>query len=152
MHSSSQFILITFIALLSSLVGERKWKLIGHKHASEIAFMALDLMASVTNFCIPHRPFEKLKIRVGVNSGSCVAGVVGTSMPRYCLFGRCNFLFLLFNLKGNDSYYFVEFFMKAKHALSELHVFLMNGCSLLLFRQSDIGKVSVITNWSGISS
>lgn len=61
--------------------------LIGHKHASEIAFMSLDLITSVSNFYIPHRPFEKLRIRVGVNSGPCVAGVVGTSMPRYCLFG-----------------------------------------------------------------
>ncbi|KAL7027529.1 hypothetical protein ACKWTF_005475 [Chironomus riparius] len=59
----------------------------GHKHASEIAFMSLDLITSVSSFYIPHRPFEKLQIRVGVNSGPCVAGVVGTSMPRYCLFG-----------------------------------------------------------------
>lgn len=48
--------------------------LIDHQHASEIAFMSLDLLAGVSTFCIPHRPFEKIKIRVGVNSGSCVAG------------------------------------------------------------------------------
>ena len=64
--------------------------LIGHKHASEIAFMSLDLITSISSFYIPHRPFEKLRIRVGVNSGPCVAGVVGTSMPRYCLFGMYN--------------------------------------------------------------
>lgn len=36
--------------------------------------MSLDLLAGVSTFCIPHRPSEKIKIRVGVNSGSCVAG------------------------------------------------------------------------------
>ena len=50
--------------------------IIGHQHASEIAFMSLDLLVGVSTFCIPHRPYEKIKIRVGVNSGSCVAGKI----------------------------------------------------------------------------
>ncbi|XP_052766040.1 guanylate cyclase 32E-like [Mya arenaria] len=56
-------------------------------HAGEIASMSLHMLREIKNFKIRHRPNDTLKLRIGIHSGPCVAGVVGLKMPRYTLFG-----------------------------------------------------------------
>jgi guanylate cyclase len=56
-------------------------------HAGELATMALHLLQSIDKFIFEARPEIKIRVRVGINTGQVVAGVIGSKMPRYCLFG-----------------------------------------------------------------
>ncbi|KAA0702387.1 Guanylate cyclase soluble subunit alpha-2 [Triplophysa tibetana] len=55
-------------------------------HAKPIALMALKMIELSEEVLTPDgRP---IKLRIGIHSGSVLAGVVGVKMPRYCLFGN----------------------------------------------------------------
>ena len=57
------------------------------QHAKEIGAMSLHILSAVQTFKVRHKPDQKLLVRIGLHTGPVVAGVVGTTMPRYCLFG-----------------------------------------------------------------
>jgi len=53
------------------------------RHIVEICNMALDLVNQVSRFTIRHRPRETLKLRIGIHTGPCAAGMWYSISPSH---------------------------------------------------------------------
>ncbi|EDV21316.1 uncharacterized protein TRIADDRAFT_30655 [Trichoplax adhaerens] len=113
----------------------------GIKHASEIARLALDLLSSMTKFTIRHRPGVQLKLRIGIHSGPCAAGVVGLKMPRYCLFGDT--VNVASRMESNGKPLRIHVSQACRNVLEEIGGFKLKERGSIFIK----GKGNVITYW-----
>ncbi|CAI5449102.1 unnamed protein product [Caenorhabditis angaria] len=57
------------------------------RHLREISKIALKFQNFMKTFKVRHRPDHPLLVKQGITSGAVAAGVLGSTAPRFCLFG-----------------------------------------------------------------
>lgn len=72
------------------------------RHIFEICSMALDFLDQVSRFTIRHRPEDRLKLRVGIHTGPCAAGIYLAVITFIECFSSCTFFVNLFNNKNTN--------------------------------------------------
>ena len=50
--------------------------------------MGLELLSKVFPFKVRHKPGYRMRVRVGIDSGPCTAGIIGDKLPHYSVFGE----------------------------------------------------------------
>lgn len=109
----------------------------GDHHVTNIAGLALNIQANINKFVVSHRPYERLKLRAGINTGPIIAGVqsVGIKMPRFRIFGDTVRIASLLNATGEATKIHVS--METKILLDSCGSYFLEPRGLIVFPGAD---------------